>query len=124
MKERRAGLVVSKNAVQLYHVTQYGLEPDDVTETLSDWQIVTPVDDYDFITRRTGVYMRCSVAKKDLSSAEHLESFKSSKRHQKVDNKHVLCHFTLFCSIIKPPLIVVYLSRCFFVRLVQQGDKK
>ena len=69
LKERRVGLVVSKDAVQLYHVTRYGLEPDDVTETLSDWQIVTLVDDYDFITRRTGVYMRCSVAKKDLSSA-------------------------------------------------------
>ena len=47
LKERRAGLVVSKNAVQLYHVTQYGLEPDDVTETLGEWKMVTLVDDYD-----------------------------------------------------------------------------
>ena len=67
LSERRVGLVMSEETVQLYNFTRYGFEPDDVTVSYIDWKVISVIDDYDFITRRTGVYLRCSVSKTDLS---------------------------------------------------------
>ena len=63
--ERRVGLVLTKEVVQLYHHTRYGFEPDDVTEVSSDWKVVEVIEDYDHITRRTGMYLRCSLSNKE-----------------------------------------------------------
>lgn len=63
--ERRVGLVLTEDVVQLYHHTRYGFEPDDVTEVSSDWKVVEVLEDYDYITRRTGVYLRCSLSNKE-----------------------------------------------------------
>ena len=59
--ERKVGVVLSKETVQLYHLTRYGFEPDDLSSALKDWKLVIKIDDYDFIQKRTGVYLRCSV---------------------------------------------------------------
>ena len=59
--ERKVGLVMSEEAIQLYHLTRYGFEPDDLKDALKDWKVVSEIEDYDFITKRTGVYLRCSV---------------------------------------------------------------
>ena len=67
LSERRVGLVISEETVQLYNFTRYGFEPDDVSVSYSDWKVISIIEDYDFITRRTGVYLRCSVSKTDLS---------------------------------------------------------
>ena len=66
-REKRVGLVMSKDTIQLYHFTRYGFEPDDITADNSDWKVLTVIEDYYLINRRTGVYMRCSVSKKDLT---------------------------------------------------------
>ena len=66
LDEKKVGLIISSDTVQLYHFTRYGFEPDDATNCYSDWKAIFVIDDYDFITRRTGVYLRCSVSKKDL----------------------------------------------------------
>ena len=65
--EKKVALVVDPETVQLYHVTRYGFEPDEVTEPLEDWKVLSVIEDYDFITKRTGVYMRCSISKLDLT---------------------------------------------------------
>ena len=65
--EKKVGLIISSDTVQLYHFTRYGFEPDDATNCYTDWKAMFVIDDYDFITRRTGVYLRCSVSKKDLT---------------------------------------------------------
>ena len=59
--ERKVGLVMSEEAIQLYHLTRYGFEPDDLKDALKDWKVVSEIEDYNFITKRTGVYLRCSV---------------------------------------------------------------
>ena len=51
----------------MYHMTRYGFEPDDTTEDMTDWKVVKIIEDYDFVKRRTGVYMVCSVQNKDLA---------------------------------------------------------
>ena len=60
------GFSVNQDTVQLFHSIWYGFEPDDTSEDLTDWKIVQIVEDYDFITRRTGVYLRCAITKSDL----------------------------------------------------------
>ena len=60
--ERKVGFVLTKDDIQLYHPTRYGFLPDEVTEKLSDWKISIDIEDYDFITRRTGVYLICCVS--------------------------------------------------------------
>ena len=62
LKDKTVGFIVNATTVQLYHVTRYGFEPDDTTEDLSDYKVVQIIEDYDFITRRTGVYLRCSLS--------------------------------------------------------------
>ena len=65
--DRKVGVKLSKETVQLYHLTRYGFEPDDLSSSVKDWKFVTKIDDYDFIQRRTGVYLRCSVGKVGLT---------------------------------------------------------
>ena len=65
--ERKIGVVISKDTVQFYHLTRYGFQPDDLTSVISDWKLVEQIDDYDYISRRTGVYLRCSVSKLDVN---------------------------------------------------------
>ena len=62
LTDKTVGFIVNATTVQLYHVTRYGFEPDDTTEDLSDYKVVQIIEDYDFITRRTGVYLRCSLS--------------------------------------------------------------
>ena len=64
--ERKVGVVLTKQTIQFYQPTRYGFQPEDVTEESCDWKISTKIDDFDFISRRTGVYLRCSVKKTDL----------------------------------------------------------
>ena len=59
--ERKVGVVLSEDRIQLYHPSRYGLEPEDLTSEICDWKITKQIEDFDFITRRTGVYLRCSV---------------------------------------------------------------
>ena len=65
--ERKIGVVLSKDTVQLYQLSRYGFQPEDLTSVLGDWKLVTKIEDYDFIQRRTGVYLRCSITKADLN---------------------------------------------------------
>ena len=64
--ERNVGVVLSKDTVQLYHPTRYGFQPDDLSSVFSELKLVTKIDDFDFIQRRTGVYLRCSISDGDL----------------------------------------------------------
>ena len=64
--ERKVGVVLSKETIQFYQPTRYGFQPEDLTTEKTDWTMSTMIDDYDFITRRTGVYLRCSISKTDL----------------------------------------------------------
>ena len=65
--EKKVGLILTSDTVQLYHLSRYGFEPDDLTEEAKDWKISKIIEDYDFITKRTGVYMRCSISKTELA---------------------------------------------------------
>ena len=65
--ERKIGVVISKDTVQFYHLTRYGFQPDDLTSVISDWKLVKQIDDYDYISRRTGVYLRCPVSRVDVN---------------------------------------------------------
>ena len=65
--EKKVGLIFTSETVQLYHLSRYGFEPDDLTEEAKDWKISKIIEDYDFITKRTGVYMRCSISKTELA---------------------------------------------------------
>ena len=59
--ERKIGVVLSEDRIQFYHPSRYGLEPDDLTSEMCEWKVATKIEDYNFITRRNGVYLRCSV---------------------------------------------------------------
>ena len=59
--ESKVGVVLSKETIQLYQPTRYGFQPEDLTAESCKWKLVKKVADFDFITRRTGVYLRCSV---------------------------------------------------------------
>ena len=61
-------VVLNNSTLQLYQPSRYGFEPEDLSSSLDDWRLCTKIDDYDFISRRTGVYLRCSIMKKDLQS--------------------------------------------------------
>ena len=45
----------------MYHLTSYGFEPNDTTEDMNDWKVMNGIEDYDFVKKRTGVYMVCAV---------------------------------------------------------------
>ena len=64
--QRQVGTVVSETTLQLYSECRYGFQCDDLTVDSDVWKLVVLIDDYDFITRRTRVYMRCAVKKNDL----------------------------------------------------------
>lgn len=64
--ERKVGVVLTKDTLQFYQPSRYGFEPEDLTSEICDWKITTTIEDFDFISRRTGVYLRCSLRKKDL----------------------------------------------------------
>ena len=66
--ERKVGVVLSQDTLQLYQPSRYGFEPEDLTSELCEWKISTRIEDFDFISRRTGVYLRCSIRKEDLKS--------------------------------------------------------
>ena len=59
--DRRVGVAVTSETIQMYHLTRYGFEPDDTTEDMNDWNVVKIIEDYDFVKKRTGVYMVCAV---------------------------------------------------------------
>ena len=61
--ETKVGVVLSEDTIQFYQPSRYGLQPEDLTEEHSKWRLQTKIDDFDFITRRTGVYLRCSLQK-------------------------------------------------------------
>ena len=61
LDERKVGTAIDPETVQLYHMTRYGLEPDDTTEHATDWKVLKIIEDYDFIKRRTGVYLVCAI---------------------------------------------------------------
>ena len=64
--ERKVGVVLTKDTLQFYQPSRYGFEPEDLTSEICDWKITTTIEDFDFISRRTGVYLRCSLRKEDL----------------------------------------------------------
>ena len=59
--EKKIGVVLSEERIQFYQPSRYGLEPEDCTSEISDWKVTKKVEDFDFIRRRTGVYLRCSL---------------------------------------------------------------
>ena len=63
---RCLGVVLSSDTIQLYQPSRYGFEPEDLSSNLNDWSLCTVIEDFDFISRRTGVYLRCSIQKQDL----------------------------------------------------------
>ena len=44
----------------------YGFQLEDPTTSRCDWDLTTQIDDFDFINRRAGVDLRCSISKADL----------------------------------------------------------
>ena len=62
------GVVLPNSTLQLYQPSRYGFEPEDLSSSLDDWRLCTKIEDFDFISRRTGVYLRCSIQNKDLQS--------------------------------------------------------
>ena len=65
--ENKVGVVIDSNTLQMYHMTRYGFEPEDTSEDIKKWKVVRIIEDFDFVKRRTGVYLVCLVEKKDLN---------------------------------------------------------
>ena len=65
--QRKVGVIVAEATLQLYSQCRYGFQCDDLTVDSHMWKSVIPIEDYDFITRRTGVYMRCGIKNQDLN---------------------------------------------------------
>ena len=65
--ERKVGVVVAEATIQLYTKCRYGFQCDDLTVDTAVWKPIIPIEDYDFITRRNGVFMRCVIGSKDLN---------------------------------------------------------
>jgi hypothetical protein len=49
--------LISGLDIVLTYVSKLLFEPDDSTEDMTDWKVVKSIYDYDFVKRRTGVYM-------------------------------------------------------------------
>ena len=64
--ERKVGVVIDKKTIQFYHSIRYGFQPDDLTSLSCDWSLSKKIDDFDFISRRSGVYLRCVISKAEL----------------------------------------------------------
>ena len=64
--QRKVGVVVAETSIQLYIQCRYGFQCDDLTVDRDMWKFILSIADFDFITRRTGVYMRCAVKKLDI----------------------------------------------------------
>ena len=64
--QRKVGVVVTETSIQLYSQCRYGFQCDDLAVDRDMWKFILPIEDFDFITRRTGVYMRCAVKKLDI----------------------------------------------------------
>ena len=54
-------VVLTRETIQLYQPTRYGFQPEDLTVESFKWELSKKIEDFDFITRRTGTYLRCSV---------------------------------------------------------------
>ena len=65
--ERKVGVVIDPSTLQMYRMTRYGFEPEDITEDISNWRVIRIVEDYDFVKRRTGVYLVCLIENKEMS---------------------------------------------------------
>ena len=65
---RCLGVVLSSDTIQLYQPSRYGFEPEDLSSNLNEWSLCTKIEDFDFISRRTGIYLRCSIHKQDLNN--------------------------------------------------------
>ena len=59
--EKKVGVVLTRETIQLYQPTRYGFQPEDLTVESFKWELSKKIEDFDFITRRTGTYLRCSV---------------------------------------------------------------
>ena len=49
--------LISGLDIVLTYVSKLLFEPDDSTEDMTDWKVVKNIEDYDFVKRRTGVYI-------------------------------------------------------------------
>ena len=63
---RKVGVDLAKETIQFYQPTRYGFQPEYLTSDICDWKLKTKIDDFDFISRRTSVYLRCAISKTDL----------------------------------------------------------
>ena len=61
LNERRVGVAIDTDTVQLYFMTRYGLEPEDTTEDMTKWKVLKIIEDYDYVKRRTREYLVCSL---------------------------------------------------------------
>ena len=61
LDETKVGVVLSEDTIQFYQPSRYGFQPEDLTEESSKWRLQSKIEDFDFITRMTGVFLRCSV---------------------------------------------------------------
>ena len=50
-------VVLDASSLQLYVPCRYGFKCNDGTESLSDWSLITEVNDYDFIKKRGNVFL-------------------------------------------------------------------
>ena len=58
LDETKVGVVLSEDTIQFYQPSRYGFQPEDLTEESSKWRLQSKIEDFDFITRRTGVLLR------------------------------------------------------------------
>jgi hypothetical protein len=61
--EKKVGAVFNKKTIQLCNLTRYGFQLEDPATPCCDWDLITKINNFDFITRRIGVDMRCSINK-------------------------------------------------------------
>jgi hypothetical protein len=58
LEERRVGIVLYCDTLQLYESSRYGYLPSDASEVISDWKLLDSIESYEFVERRSGIFLR------------------------------------------------------------------
>ena len=58
LEDKRVGIVIDDDTLKLYDSCRYGYVPMATHEVLLEWDLLETIDEYEFIERRSGIFLR------------------------------------------------------------------
>jgi hypothetical protein len=58
LEEQRVGTVLDCDTLHLYETRHYGYLPSEARENPSNWNLLETIESYEFVERRSGIFLR------------------------------------------------------------------